>query len=242
MTRLVWDKTGSRHYEAGVDRGVFYPLNGPGKAWNGLVSVEESPSEADDRPRFLDGIRIGNRRRRGEFSATIEAFTDPTTSGSGMVTPLNRTHFSMSYRVMNDEGYKIHLVYNALASPSDKNYVYNETDPFSWSITTRGVMIESGTIVSHLVIDSTQAYPETMAALEDVLYGSSANEPQLPSPDDVLEIFEENSILRIIDNGDGTWTAIGPDDVISMLDPTTFQIDYSTAVYINEDTYTIHSL
>lgn len=117
MSKLIWDDIAARDYEAGVDRGVFYPLNGPGQVWNGLVSVEESPSEADDRPRYLDGKRIGNRRRLGEFSATVSAFTYPTSFSPVLVEPIRRTLFGLSYRTQSREGYKIHLVYNAIASP-----------------------------------------------------------------------------------------------------------------------------
>lgn len=242
MTRLVWDKVAERDYEAGLDRGVFYPLNGPGHAWNGLTSVEESLSEADARPRYMDGKKIGDRRRKGEFSATITAFTYPTVFSDGLISPHSTPRFNLSYRVQTSTGYKLHLIYNALAAPSQKNYAYESTDPFSWSITTRGVSGPSNRIMSHLVIESDTAYPETTAALEAVLYGDDGNAPRIPMPDEVFQIFEDNSILQIIDNGDGTWTAIGPDEVVSMLNATTFQINYSTVVYVDANTYTVHSL
>jgi hypothetical protein len=159
-----------------------------------------------------------------------------------MITPQQRTHFGLSYRVQTDHGYKIHLVYNALATPSQGNYVYASASSFSWDLTTRGAKSAEGIYVSHLVIDSEEAYPWTIEALENTLYGTDELPPRLPSPDEVLDIFEENSILRIIDHGDGTWTAIGPDDVVSMIDATTFQINYETAVYIDANTYTVHSL
>ena len=242
MTRLVWDKVTERDYEAGLDRGVFYPLNGPGHAWNGLTSVEESPSEVDARPRYMDGQKIGDNRRKGEFSATINAFTYPMVFSDGLISSSRPTRFSLSYRVQTATGYKLHLVYNALAAPSQKNYAYESNDPFSWLITTRGVSGPSNMIVSHLVLESDMAYPETMAAIEAVLYGDDGNAPRMPMPDEVFQIFEDNSILQIIDNGDGTWTAIGPDEVIQMLDATTFQISWPTAVYIDAVSYTIHSL
>lgn len=242
MSKLIWDDIAARDYEAGVDRGVFYPPNGPGQVWNGLVSVEESPSEADDRPRYLDGKRIGNRRRLGEFSATVSAFTYPKSFSPGFIAPIQRTHFGLSYRTQSRDSYKIHLVYNAIASPSDSNYVFDDTSPFQWLLTTRGEVGPDGMIVSHLIIDTEVAYPETVQSLENVLYGNEDDDAQLPTPIEVFGIFEDNSILQIIDHGDGTWTAIGPDDVITMLDATTFQIDYPTAVYVSADTYTIHSL
>lgn len=242
MTRLVWDKVTERDYEAGLDRGVFYPLNGPGHAWNGLTSVEESPSDADDRPRYMDGQKIGDRRRMGEFSATINAFTYPTVSSDGLISPYRPARFSLSYRIQTATGYKLHLVYNALAAPSQKNYAYGSSDPLSWSITTRGVSGPSNMIVSHLVLESDTAYPETMAALEAVLYGYDGYEARMPMPDEVLQIFEDNSILMVVDNGDGSFTVTGPDAAIQMLDATTFQIAWPSAVYIDGISYTINSL
>ena len=242
MTRLVWDKVTERDYEVGLDRGVFYPLNGPGHAWNGLTSVEESPSDGDARPRYMDGQKIADNRRKGEFEATINAFTYPAVFSVGLISSNRPARFSLSYRVQTATGYKLHLVYNALAAPSKKNYAHESADPFSWSITTRGISGPDSRIMSHLVLESDTAYPETMAALEAVLYGDSGNAPRIPMPNEVFQIFEDNSILQIIDNGDGTWTAIGPAEVIQMLDATTFQISWQTAVYIDAVSYTIHSL
>lgn len=242
MTRLIWNQPSERDYDAGVDRGVFYPSDGPGQVWNGLVSVEESPSEVDARPRYLDGVKVGNGSRRGEFAANVEAYTYPDAMGSDILRRSNRPRFGLSYRVHGPHGDKIHLVYNAIATPTAGSFKYQEASTFGWSLTTRGVELEPGIFVSHLVVDTSTAYPETIEAFENAIYGSEMNSSHLPSPADVLMIFEENSILQIIDHGDGTWTAIGPDDVVSMLDATTFQIDYPTAVYLNPWTYTVHSL
>lgn len=242
MTRLVWDNVTERDYESGLDRGVFYPLNGPGHAWNGLTSIEESPSESDPRPRYLDGQKLGDSRRKGEFSATVSAFTYPIVSSDGLIASNRPSRFSMSYRVQTAVGYKLHLVYNVLAAPSQKNYAYESTEPLSWSITTRGISGPDNRIMAHLILESDTAYPETIAALEAVLYGDDANAPRMPMPNEVFQIFEDNSILQIIDNGDGTWTAIGPNEVIQMLDSTMFQIAWPSAVFIDAVSYTIHSL
>lgn len=241
MTRLIWDDISGRDYESGVDRGVFYPLNGPGQVWNGLVSVEESPSDADDRPRYLDGKRIGNRRRLGQFSATISAFTYPTTFSPGFRTPQRRTHFGLSYRVPTADGYKIHLVYNAMASPSEKNYVYDDTSPFEWTLSTRGMLGPDGKIISHMVIDASEAWPQTIEAFETILYGTDDAEARLPTPQEAFDIFEANSVLRIIDHGDGTWTAIGPDEAVITYPDGSFKIDWPSVVWISEDTYTVQS-
>lgn len=248
MTRLVWDQAEQNRYEAGVDRGVFYPRSGPGVVWNGLTSVQESPSDADERTRYIDGLRTRTRRKPGEFSGTIEAFTYPEGLEDyegifpGGFSAKRVRPFGMTYRVKTKESYKIHLVYNILLGPTGHLYEQEDVVPFSWDFTTLPIPIDGAKPTAHLVIEASTAYSWTVSALEDVIYGSDSKSPSLPSPSDVLNLFEENSILRIIDNGDGSFTAIGPDDVISMIDETTYQIDYETVVYISADTATIHSL
>lgn len=242
MTRLVWDQADNR-YEAGVDRGVFYPLSGPGEVWNGLTAVQESPSDADERRRYIDGRSVRSRRRPGDFAGRIEAFTYPQSLHDHALIPRKQRNFGLSYRTMTGpDTYKTHLVYNILLGPTSGVYDQEEHTPFSWDFTTTPVVIPGMKPSAHIIVDTSIAYPQTVADFEAMLYGSDEFDAHLPTPTEVLEIFEENSILRIIDHGDGTWTAIGPDDVITMLDPTTFQIDYPTAVYISPDTYTIHSL
>ena len=86
------------------------------------------------------------------------------------------------------------------------------------------------------------AYSAAISDLEDMLYGTNAEAPRLPLPDEIISIFEENALLRIIDHGDGTWTAIGPDEAITMITPTEFEIDWPSATYLDEETYTIRSL
>lgn len=246
MTRLTWGDISQRHYEAGVDRGVFYSPSGQGEAWNGLVSVEESPSESGE-PRYLDGIRLHNKKSEGAFAATIEAFTYPLgfedhlgLSG-GLSSRKRQPLFNFSYRVMSDTGYKIHLVYNATANPSSKSYQFDDVGTFSWDITTLPRAIRGSAPTAHLIVDAGTAYSQTIAAFEDVLYGSDAADPRMPLPEEVLDIFDANSILKITDNGDGTWTAEGPDDVVSMIDATTFQINWPSVEYIDADTYIVRS-
>jgi hypothetical protein len=238
MTRLVWGET--RHYEAGVDRGVFYPKNGTGVVWNGLISVEESPSDADSNPRYLDGIRVGNQARSGGFSATVEAFTYPA-AFEDWLDSSRRIPFDMSYRTMTDEGYRIHLIYNAKARSSDANRQYDDPSTFNWELTTIPVAIPGATPVAHFMIDSTIAYPEALQAFEDMIYGTDSEEPRLPSPTEIVDMFESHALLRVFDNGDGTFTVDGPDSAIQMLDEKTFQIDWPSAVYLDANSYRIGS-
>lgn len=225
ISRLTWNK---RDYEAGLDRGVLYPKDGPGVAWNGLTSVQESPS-SDTQTRYIDGVKTRVRQGLEIFSGTIEAFTYPN--------PFPKT-FGLSYRVKD----KIHLVYNVLLEPTGFNYQQSDTEPFSWGFSTKPIPVPGVAMSARLVVDGSKAYSWTLAVLEDILYGSDSGSPRLPLPQEVLDIFDVNSILKVTDNGDGSFTVEGPDDVIQMLDQTTFQITWTSAVYIDEDSYTLSSL
>ena len=241
MAKLSW-QTQSNRYENGVDRGVFYLGSGAGQAWNGLTSVQESPSGTDRTTRYIDGIKVGQTQRSGEFSGVIEAFTYPEAFHDEVLSQRRAKPFGLSYRTMHEDTYKIHVVYNVLLGPSGKVYDQEDPVPFSWDFTTKPVAVPEAKPAAHFVIETRLAYSWTVQALEDVLYGSDESVASLPDFAGILKIFEDNSILQIIDHGDGTWTAIGPDNVVSMLDATTFQIDWPSAVYISSDTYTVHSL
>lgn len=247
MTRLNWTSL-DRPYESGVDRGVFYPANGPGVPWNGLVSVSESPSGSDIRVRYVDGVKYQEHVSSGNYEATIEAYTYPdefepfASATPGLRFRQRQKPFGLSYRTETEKGHKIHIVYNALAGPSDKAYVQKDPSNFSWEVSTTPLSVPGAAPTAHLVIDTSTAYPSTVSALEAQLYGGEVMSALLPSPAQVLDIFEENSLLRIVDNGDGTWTATGPDEAIQMLNPTTFEITWPSAIYISEDRYQISSL
>lgn len=258
MSQLVWDETGNHFYEAGIDRGVFYPKNSPGVAWNGLASVKEAPSGIEVTENFFDGVKYWNQLSLGNFAAIIEAFTYPDEfseyDGSlDILTNQPRKTFGFCYRtkIGNDvddvnHGYKLHLIYNALVSPTSRDYVIVKASPeatiFSWTFSTTPVSIPNAYLSSHLIADSTVANPQTMSALEDALYGTVDTAPYLPSVEDVIALFEANSILRVTDNGDGSFTVIGPDEAIIMLDGTSFQISWPTAIIIDSITYKISSL
>lgn len=257
MTQIIWGETGTHRFSVGVDRGVLFLQNGRGIPWNGLVSVKETPSGSDVIENYIDGQKFFSRRSPEEYSATIEAFTYPLEfeeyDGIGQyATGQRRKSFGFSYRTLIgndadgiDSGYLLHLVYDATTLPvTRKNLtVASSADPnlFSWVVTTTPREF-AGNTGSHLVIDSTIAYPWVMDAIEDMLYGSSVSDPKLPSPQEVLGLFEESSILKITDHGDGTWTAEGPDSAITMLDSTVFEITWPSALYIDGVTYKISSL
>lgn len=222
MGRIVWDQTGERVYETGVDRGVLYPTADGGYplgvAWNGLTGVTESPSGAEPTALYADNIKYLNLMSAEEFGATIEAYTYPDEfeicDGSARVAEgvvigqQARRPFGLSYRTIigNDEegeahGYKIHLIYGAMASPSDKNYqTINDTPEaitFSWAVTTTPVPVAGNKPTATLIIDSTSVDPEKLAELEAILYGTDAGEldepeaipARLPLPNEVIALL-----------------------------------------------------
>jgi hypothetical protein len=214
MSRLVWDKIGERLYETGVKMGVLYPMSDEGtypqgEAWNGLTVVTESPSGAEASPFYADDIKYLNLMSAEDFGGTIEAYTYPKGFGpcngeavlaKGVrITQQARKAFGFCYRTSvgndvlgNDYGYKLHLVYGALAAPSEKaNNTINESpEPttMSWEFTTTPVSVTGFKPTAHLVIDSTEVDAEKLAALEAILYGSESEEARLPLPDEVATL------------------------------------------------------
>lgn len=269
--RINWGQAGSRIFETGVERGVVY-IDGVGYPWTGLTSVNEAPEGGDHKSYYLDGIKYYSGSSMEEFKATINAFTYPDEFAqcdgtASMMTGMSITqqrrkpfHFCYRTRVGNDtsgvnHAYKLHLVYNATARPSTRNYnsLGDSSEPttFSWDISTRREKFENDYFGikygSHIVIDSRTIYPWALTALENVLYGRSGADgtlAKMPTPEELVELFIDNALLKITDNGDGTWTAEGPDSIISMLASDKFQIDWPSAVYVNGSTttYTVTNL
>lgn len=212
MARLNWSAVGERFYETGVDRGVLYVGDIPGVAWTGLTSVSESPTGGEAKPYYIDGIKYLNLSSAEEFEATIEAFASPPEFGpcdgtasiqNGLfVTQQPRKSFGLSYRTKigndvdgSDYGYKIHLVYNALAAPSGRsnNTMGDSTDPIglSWAITTLPPAITGYKPTAHFVIDSRTTAPFRLSSIEEILYGSESGSPRLPSAQDLTSLFSE---------------------------------------------------
>lgn len=231
MSKLVWDKTGERFYETGVDRGVLYPMGTDrtypkGVAWNGLTAVTESPSGAEANAIYADNIKYLSLMSNEEFGATIEAYTYPdefaVCDGSAeiakgiMVGQQARSSFGLCYRTIegNDTdnenyGYKLHMIYGAKASPSEKGYQSVNDSPeaisFSWEVTTTPVEItaidpNTGRAfkpTASLTIDSTKVDAAKLKAFEDILYGTDgadetgSKDARLPLPDEIIAFFNE---------------------------------------------------
>lgn len=258
MTALTWNDIGKRQYEAGVDRGVLYPGSGPGVAWNGLVGVEDTTTDASQTIIYLDGNKVRTMIDIGNFTATIKAFTYPDEFElmAGLANDMLDTQvpvaFNFSYRTLvgndvdgNAHGYRIHLVYSARAQPTSSDYETLAATPelatFSWDISTRPITVPGYRPTAHVIIDSTLAYPSAVAALEAILYGGVGVDPSIPTIPALIAMFETTDFVTITDNGDGTWTASGPPEAIYMLDSETFAIDWPTAIYTDANTYTISS-
>lgn len=222
-TKLKWDQLGERVYETGISKGVLYPqVNGAypkGVAWNGLTSVKESPSGAEATPLYADNIKYLNLMSAEDFGATVEAYTYPdefaecngekSLATGVQVGQQKRKAFGMSYQTKvgndtdSDTGYKLHLVYGALAKPSEKSYETVNDSPeaitFSWELTTTPVEVPGMKPTAIITIDSTKVDADKLTALEEILYGKEATEGQeevearLPLPTELAKIFSNGA-------------------------------------------------
>lgn len=223
--KLVWDKTGEHYYETGVKNGVLYPMSTSGTypkgvAWNGLTAITESPSGAEATALYADDIKYLNLMSNEEFGATVEAYTYPDEfaecDGSASLTEgvyigqQARKTFGLCYRTTlgndskgNDYGYKLHIIYGAMASPSEKAYSTINDSPdaitFSWELSTTPVAVANFKPTASLTIDSTKVDSEKLAKLEEILYGkdgtgegnsAGAVGPRLPLPDEIATLMK----------------------------------------------------
>lgn len=215
--RLEWDKTGERFFEAGVSHGVLYVQDSTGKypkgvVWNGLTAVNDQPEGAEPNDLYADNIKYGSLRSKETYKATIESYMYPNEfaecDGSAMVAPgiyigqQSRKPFGFSYQTTigndtaseEDDGYKLHIVYNATASPSEKNYETLNDSPdaitFSWEIETTPVNAPGYQPTSTITISSLETDKAVMAAIEDLLYGTDDKEAYLPSPEEIFDLIK----------------------------------------------------
>ena len=215
MARLQWDQIGERLYEAGVEKGVLYVQNtdgtyNKGVAWNGLTGVNVSPSGAEPTKLWANNAQYGAVLSQEELGATIEAYTYPdefaVCDGSAELAPgvhvgqQTRMPFALAYvtKIGNDvqsldHGYKIHIIYGALAAPSEKDYQTINESPeaitFSWEVTTTPVDVPGFKPTAYLTIDSTAVDSEILKVIEDTLYGTESTEPELLMPADIIDLI-----------------------------------------------------
>ena len=219
MAKLVWDKAGEHIYETGVSKGVLYVMSDTpgtyekGVAWNGLSRVSESPTGAEVSAIYADNIKYLNLMSREEFEGSIEAYTYPDEfmACDGSASPENakgfvvgqqdRKTFAFCYQTnvgtdLNPEaGYKIHIIYGALASPSERSYETVNDSPeamtFSWDITTTPVAVTGFKPTAHVELDSTKIDKTKLEKIEAKLYGTDepSGEPTLLMPDDIIKML-----------------------------------------------------
>lgn len=222
MSKLIWDQTGERLYETGVKKGVLYPQNTSGAyplgvAWNGLTAVTESPSGAEPTDLYADDIKYLSLYSTEEFGATVEAYTYPKEfaecDGSAEIATgvtigqQTRKAFGLCYRTVlgndvssEDYGYKLHLIYGAKASPSEKGYSTINDSPeaitFSWELNTTPVEVTGYKPTACLTINSTECDADALATLEEILYGTDDVDPRLPLPDEIMTIMGSTTSLN----------------------------------------------
>lgn len=216
--KLKWDQIGEKMYETGVENGVLYTQASDGKyengvAWNGLISVTESPSGAEPTSIYADNIKYLTLVSAEEFGATIEAYMSPAEfdecDGSAEVAAgvtigqQDRKAFGMAYKTIigndtekNAHGYKLHVIYGATASPSEKGYSTVNDSPeamtLSWEISTTPVEVTDHKPTASITIDSTKSDKEKLKALEDILFGSEESEARLPLPDEIISLMKKD--------------------------------------------------
>lgn len=215
MAKIVWDESGKRFYETGVKNGVLYVQDESGNypkgvAWNGLTAVTESPSGAEATELYADDMKYLEIRSAETFGATIEAYTYPeefeVCDGSAAIAKgvnagqQDRKPFGLCYRTVvgndvqgNALGYKLHLIYGAVASPSEKAYSTINDSPeaitFSWEVTTTPVNLDGFKPTACITIDSTKVESTKLAELEKKLFGDTSTEAQLPLPNEIKQMF-----------------------------------------------------
>lgn len=260
MTTLTWDNVGARTFESGVDRAVLYFPDGRVIPWSGLTNVQKKFGQSSD-PIYFDGSKVGDIVASGGFSASVTAITYPDEleefygnaelrSGVYLGEQPSKT-FGLSFRtrvgndVDGDEaGYKIHVIYNASAVPSDHNYTTVSDSPelteFAWDLTAIASPIPGYKPSAHLTFDTTKIPTSLTTQLEAFLYGTSSSDPVLPSIASLVELINEWYVILIIDEKDGTWSAVSDlPGYIVQVDSTTYDIHNAEITWIDEDTYEI---
>lgn len=260
MAALTWNSIGERFFNSGVDRGVLFVEGLSGVAWSGLTEVTKNTTGTAPRPYYMDGIKYLNYPTPGELEGSISAFYSPPqfdhcdgSPSDGLpvkVGQQSRRTFSLAYRTLigNDvegarRGYKIHLIYDALAEPSDQTSSSLTNDPeaapLSWTFSTQARPTFERLPTSHLEVTTLTSTPEQIAALEATLYGTPTTNPRMPSPNEVLGMMGENAKLTVVLHGDGTFTVIGEEGFIHRINSEVYQLASSQISVPSNGHYTI---
>lgn len=262
MTKIVWDADGTRSYEGGVSHTVLYLDNGSAVPWSGVTAISEKLEGETSTPLYRDGAKFMDVADSGDYAATLTVFTYPdefieydsfSSIGGGLyATNQQPKRFDLCYRteVGNDivglgVGYKLHLVYNIAASQSPVTFTTQggAVDPvdFQWTLGATPENAPGYRNTAHAVIDSRRIDPFLLEDLENMLYGTATTAARLPRLAELNFFVKDWALITLVDVGDGTWTATGPDKYIRMLDSETFQISGIDGFFIDADTYEIHT-
>lgn len=265
MAVLEWDKVGEKVYETGINKAVFYKEDSLGIPWNGLTSLEYGYNDSVEEV-YYDGIKFNDLVTLGSFSARLNAFTYPDEfleyegtkpDASGFyVTGQPKKLFGLSYQTsIGDDiegiyaGYKIHVLYNLTAIPSDREYETLSLDveplEFEWELSSIPETVDFYRPTSHIIFDSRKFDPYLLAEIEAMLYGTVTTDAYLPSLQSLTNFVKNWGAFVITDHGDGTWTAYAAPDqtdhIIEMIDSESFEITTANAVFLDSDTYEISS-
>lgn len=244
MTRLTWGAGPSR-YEQGLDQGVLY-LDEGAVPWNGLVSVEETVSGEVNVDHYFEGNRVHISHVTGDFGGKISAFTYPDVFAeyNGYSERNEYKRFGFAYRTHDEVSHKLHLVYNVLVRDDIRawNSLKERPDPslFNWSIYGESVPIPGASPAARLTLESPRD-PSVLTTIEDILYGTETTEPRMPTPSEIIELYEAATLLRITYNGDGTYTASGSDEMVEVLPDGRFKINAPSVFLIDEGIFTVSS-
>ncbi len=259
---LSWNNIGERESELGIDRCVLYVDGLDGVAWNGITSVVESPSGGEARPYYIDGVKYLNLSASEEFAGFISAFYSPAEFDlcDGSIALTNgvfarqqvRRPFCFSFRtkVANDvdgldHGYKIHIVYNAMATPAARQYASlaeeTEVSVLTWNITTRPIPFPGLQPTAHITIDSRTSPTYALRAIEKILYGSELEDARVPMPDEIYTIFTTPPPFVVTSLSGSTFSLDGPEGTVDILDANTFQATADAIVMIDGAQYSATS-
>jgi hypothetical protein len=244
MTRLIWGER-APFFDRGVDRGVLY-LNDTAVPWNGLVSVEEKQTGATNADHYFDGSRLHISQEIGDFEARVSAYTYPDVFAeyNGYSERDIYRSFGLSYRTDYGDGYRLHLVYNATVHDDQRAWSTQSANvqisTFDWDIYGTPVPVPGSSPTSRIIME-TPRDPDILRQLEEVLYGTETTDPRLPPPEELLDIYEAATLLRITYNGDGSYTASGPDDMVRDLGDGRFEIDAPTAFLMRNGAFIVNS-
>lgn len=257
MSKLSWVSTTENVYEAGLDKGVFYPPSGSGVPWNGLVSVDENTNAEDPLPIFVDGVKVFDVPAPREFTATLSCYTYPDEflefdgymeAAEGMYFGEQMpASFGLCYRtrIGSTKHYKLHLLYNMTATPgavSRKTFA-NIPEPslLSWKLQGAPMKTNGGRPTSHVVLDTRRIDKGVLRHIEEVLYGSDDNEPRLPSPNDLEFFFSDvNPVVVTLLAASGEYALWAPSFYMTVTDGV-FEFTGPTFEDFGDGTFSVES-